>query len=318
MKLHCRISVYRGGIFWKECWKSVLENIDIFDGIYISVNKSDLQEEDIAIIREVKSDKIHWICQDRFLTAVEHGKRLDNWIKNFHLEGHIYMLCHDDILERKGLLELHSLKIRETDAVFCRASFCFQGKRQLPFLAGEVNGLPCVMPLERFLLIHDSVALNVSRLVLPAALFNSGKVVPQMLKYGYWAELCYLCNPFTESICTTSEPTVKIRMHDNSEGAVSYPSKLLFDSIVQRLQIFHRFNSGELAVKMAADCFYLIRKNFFPGTIYFFQAQMQLMKIGYFSPLSGIKMVACFIQIAVKRCVKVISSGFEHRKNPGE
>ena len=30
MKLFLRVAVYNGGVFWRECWESIKENLDIF------------------------------------------------------------------------------------------------------------------------------------------------------------------------------------------------------------------------------------------------------------------------------------------------
>lgn len=54
MKLYLKIAVYRGGDYWKECWASVKQNLEFFEGVFISINYSDLQADDIALIQKRK------------------------------------------------------------------------------------------------------------------------------------------------------------------------------------------------------------------------------------------------------------------------
>ena len=175
MKLHLRIAVYRGGAYWKECWESVKENLDLFDGVYISINQSELQEEDIATVRDLRSDKIHLLCQEKYLTAAQHGIVMNNWLKKFHLDGYVYILCHDDILVREGLLELRAMPLQETDAVFCGAHFFSSDGSEVPDPSQEADYTFPVSP-EKFVLIHGRLSLNISRLVVPATLFHSKDV----------------------------------------------------------------------------------------------------------------------------------------------
>ena len=296
MRLYLRIAVYRGGQFWKECWESVKENLDLFDGVYISFNRSELQEEDIAVIQDVNSDKIHWIRQEKFLTAVQHGKVFSQWLHSLHLEGHIYFLCHDDILVRSGLLELRALDLKESDIVFCGALFFQEGQEHdQGSVALELQKYPLPMTLEHFFSISESVLWNVSRLVVSCSLFRKEHQSFDMLSYGYYAEFCYCFTPVAEQVYSTNTPAVKIRRHENSEGAVMYPSLFLFDSIFMRIQAFYRFRSRKIRMDAAAYTGYMLRKHFFPGIFYFLQAQLRLMKAGYAHPFTGLEMAGYYI-----------------------
>lgn len=300
MKLHLRIAVYRGGAYWKECWESVKENLDLFDGVYISINQSELQEEDIATVRDLRSDKIHLLCQEKYLTAAQHGIVMNNWLKKFHLDGYVYILCHDDILVREGLLELRAMPLQETDAVFCGAHFFSSDGSEVPDPSQEADYTFPVSP-EKFVLIHGRLSLNISRLVVPATLFHSKDVSSNALQYGYWAELCYLCSPFIERICATVKPAVKVRVHNQSEGSFIAPDLYLFDFILFRMQLYSRFRSREIRTMAVTETFYMIRKHLFRGTYDFFLAWVRLTRLGYSRFTTGLEMAFYYVRHTVKR-----------------
>ena len=181
MKLSLVIQVYNGGSYWKECWESVLLNQDCFDQIFVSINKSSKQDEDIALIRDCKLEKLHWISQDRFLTAVEHGMRLENWVKTFHPTGHIFILCHDDILLRDGLLKLRQLNLKEDDAVYGPFHVFFQDQPLREMVIHELHrqdNIPIPGELCSLLLENSNYFNSVSGLVFPASLYQ--------LRYQPW------------------------------------------------------------------------------------------------------------------------------------
>ena len=108
MKLSLVIQVYNGGDYWRECWESVIENQDIFEHIFISISKSPKQEEDIALVRDSKLEKLRWIRQDENLTSVQHMKFLDRWVRSFHPTGRRYY--SSVALKIYGYLTMHVSK----------------------------------------------------------------------------------------------------------------------------------------------------------------------------------------------------------------
>ena len=47
MKLSLVITVFNGGEYWRKCWQSVIENLDVFDRVFVSVSSSPQEERDI-------------------------------------------------------------------------------------------------------------------------------------------------------------------------------------------------------------------------------------------------------------------------------
>lgn len=103
------IQVYRGSRYFKECLESVKANIFLFNTIYISINKSDISDEDfktaLCFKEQIKqadiNSKIEIVIfiQNQTLTAIEHGKVFYKKILQQDINSNFFMiLCHDDIL----------------------------------------------------------------------------------------------------------------------------------------------------------------------------------------------------------------------------
>ena len=311
MKLQLKVGVYRGGAFWKECWESIRQNLDLLEGVYISFNLSELQDEDVAVIRDFQSEKIHWIRQKRFLSAEQHGVAIDHWLRQFNLEGHVLILCHDDVLIREGLLELQTMNLKETDAVFC-AAVVFSGEKagRRSLIAHELawqNRAP--MSKAVFLSTRDQLLLNISRVVVPAAAFRSDPAVWDLLEYGCWAECCYLCAPETSRIFQTAAPAVGVRWHENSETSRTPRSLRAFDTILFQLYVFSLSQDPCLRRRAAADAGYAMRLEFPRSLLYFIQAWFRLRKLDAWRPADGALMAGYFIRIVVEKILKRLGKG---------
>ena len=125
MTLSLVVQVYNGGAFWRQCWDSVVANMDLFESIFVSIGSSPVQREDVALVEPFISEKVRLLVQERSMSSVEHGRILDNWVASFEPEGHIFLLCHGDILLREGVLELRSLDLKSGRCRF-RAVAVFQ------------------------------------------------------------------------------------------------------------------------------------------------------------------------------------------------
>ena len=286
MDMHLRIAVYRGGKLWQECWDSVKKNLDLFEGVYISFNYSETQDADIALIRNETSEKIHWIKQEKTLSAEKHGILIDRWLADFHLNGHIFILCHDDILSREGLLELKEKNLKADEAVI--GGYCFfsdDDKSNREIIAHEFcNDSNIPITTEQFISQFEYKMLNVSGIVLPTSIFAHKNLPWQMLWYGCWAELCYLANPYIKNIYQMMSPTVKVRWHQSSETSHTPKNAFLYDSLVLYCHVFSAFANHALRMKMVANIGYLIKKNVWRGFLYFIQIQFSLLRLNYYYP----------------------------------
>ena len=304
MQLHLRIAVYRGGDFWRECWKSVKENLDLFEGVFVSFNLYDGVEDDIAVMQDIQSDKLHWRKQEQYLSAEAHGRVIDAWLRGFNLTGHIFILCHDDILSREGLLELKALDLKEDDAAFCGALFFSENGDRKPIIVHELSRDTSIhTPPDIFISTWDSKSLNVSRSVIPAKAFHP-KVMPcHCLEYGCFAELLYLCTPFTKRIYQTNAPAVKIRNHSGSESHATPPDLYLFDNILLRHYMFSIFSQQDVKLKMASDLGYLFREHPLQGVIYWLRGQSRLLSVEHYRPFAGLTVLWYFVLILWEKAI---------------
>ena len=312
MKLSLLIQVFNGGDYWRECWDSVLQNQDIFDQIYVSIGKSSKQEEDIALVRGCKLEKLHWIRQDEKLTSVEHGKRLERWVGSFHPEGHIFILCHDDILLREGLLKLKELDLDENDAVFGPFRFFSQEGSGREITVREFHrddGQPISGEMFCFLQDQQVFTYNLSGTVLPSILFRIPRAPWHFLSYGCRSENCHLCNPYVKRIRQTTEPTVKIRTHAGSEGSHLPPDAIQYDTMVYLLSAFVTYRSRPLRIQLMRSLGYTIRTSPLRGTGYFLKLQIRLAGLGYYYP-EALKIYGCLLRIVWGKSVNLLKRIF--------
>lgn len=287
MKLSLLIPVYKGGDYWRECWESIKKNLDFFDGVYISFNYSELQEKDFAIIQDCHSDKIHWIRQDRMLVAAEHGRCLDRWLRGFQLSGHIFHLCHDDILCREGLEELSKFELTEEDAVFGPFHF-FDDQGILKEMTvrefHRADGQPLSGAFFASLQEQRNPTYSISGLILPAGIFQKPYLPWQDFIYGYRSELLHLCNPYVKRVFQGFSPTVKIRLHAGAEGNVQNPAFQQHDTMLYLLVSFAAYSDSRQRMMIARSVGYVIGRNFPRGLRYFLGLQFKLRKAGFYYP----------------------------------
>ena len=308
MKLSLIIQVYNGGDYWRECWESVLRNQDVFDHIFVSINKSPKQEEDIALVRNCKLEKLHWVRQDDNLSAVQHAERIDRWVGSLHPEGHIFILCHDDILLRDGLLKLKELDLNESDAVFGPYRFFYQEGNRKEIIVHEFHrddGRP--IDKETFIFLQDQqqFTYNVSGLVLPAKLFAESPLPWNLLRYGGFSECCHLIHPGIRQVYQTAVPAVKIRWHSVSGGALMKPEDLLHDSMAYHLIATAVAEKPDLRKFQARSVLYLLRLNPWNGLRSFIGLQFKLAKLNFYYP-GGWRICGYMIQLIVEKAANFL------------
>lgn len=303
MDLYLVILVYKGGAYWRECWESVKENLDFFDGVYISFNYSELQEQDYSIIRDFQSDKIHWIRQDRKMTAVEHGCRMDHWLRELLLSGHVFYLCHDDILCREGLEELSQMKLSDEDAVFGPFHF-FDDLGVLKEMKvrefHSADGQPLDGAFFASLQEQRNPTYSISGLILPAGIFQKPYLPWQDFLYGYRAELLHLCNPYVKRIFQGFSPTVKIRLHAGAEGNLQNPAFQQHDTMLYLLISFVTYPDPRQRMMNARSIGYVIGLDLPRGLYFFLLLQFKLRKAGFYYP-DGWKIYGCLARLLFQK-----------------
>ena len=282
MKLFLRVAVYNGGGFWRECWESIKENLDILDGVYISVNYSESQKQDIELIKSCPSSKVKWRKENEYLSSVAHCVNIDNWLLNFDLDGHILILCHDDILERKGLRKLKELELKQDEAVWLGASFFYeknmlglQEKYQDIYSDEKISS-------EEFFRTFHKRTLNVSRILIPFSAYRMQTCPWRLLGHGYGAEVTYLCNPCVNYIQQMREIGIKIRQHADSEGARKTEA-VLFDAIFVQLHTCLMYSQEKTRILIARHLFYFYRKYPLKSITVFFSVQKKLHRLEHYS-----------------------------------
>ena len=287
MNLSLLVQVYNGGVYWQECLDSIQANLDIFDAVYVSIGKSRIQQEDIALLQALHSDKLHFIVQDRDMSSVDHGKRLDRWVGSFHPKGHIFILCHDDILQREGLLKLKELELTEHDAVFGSFRFFSDDGSSREMTVREFYRENGPIEKDEFIFLQDQqqFTYNISGMVLPGQLYSDVDPLPwHLLKYGCFSECTHLVHPMIRRIYQIPIPTVKIRRHSGSEGAKMRLSDLRYDSLLYHLCAFTVARRPEVKTFQTRSVLYLIALSPFCGFWNFLLLQFRLMKIDFYYP----------------------------------
>ena len=308
MKLSLMVQVYNGGDYWRECWGSVLENQDLFEQIFVSISKSPKQEEDIDLIRGSKLEKLRWIRHDRNMSSKEHGEKLDRWVGSFHPEGHVFILCHDDILLRDGLLKLKQLDPEDNDAVFGPFRFFFQEGSRREITVHEFHR-DDDSPLDKdtfvFLQDQQQYTYNISGVVLPAKLFGEYPLPWHLLRYGCFSECTHMIHPMIRRILQTEIPTVKIRWHAASEGALMKQDDLLHDSLVYHLLATATAADPGLRMFQARSVLFLIRLAPLKAIRYFIQLQFRLARLKFYYP-GGLRIYGYMVRIVAGKAVNFI------------
>ena len=238
MKLSLMVQVDNGGACWRKCWQSITECLDLFEQIFISVNQSPCVGEDIVPLQNFTSEKIHWICQDRILKPWEHEKKLDGFAASFQPEGHIFILHHDGILLRQGILQVKSMDLREDEVLFGPFEFFSQDRSARTMIVHEFHRQDHKpMPKELFIQLREFLPLtyDISGLVIPAKVLM-GKCSWHLLNSGYFSAMCHLVHPAVTRIVQNQIPTVKVPFRVMLENEGRLPESLVSDFILKMLR----------------------------------------------------------------------------------
>lgn len=292
MNISLAVQVYNGGVYWQQCWESILANIDFFDQIFISISKSPRQDDDVRLVKECSSSQIHLLVHDHHMTAVEHGKKLDLWLSSFGLKGHVFLLCHDDILLQEGLLQLKNLELSQSEAVLGPWTFFSEDNGKLPLTVKQFrqgNGDAISRQKFGFLVDQQFYAINISGVVIPASIFNKRKFPWHLCSYGSRSEYLHLCNPEIKFIHQPPVPAVKIRRHGNSEGALMTELDNQFDTVLYLNLAFEVHGEEETRRFTIQSLGYMLRKSPLRGLQALLVTQLRLLKCKFLTPGTAVR-----------------------------
>ena len=306
MRLSLAIQVWNGAGDWAECWRSVIANLDLFENVFVSISCSPSQENDITVVKSCDSSKIHLLTHDDCMTAVEHGRKFDEWIASFKLTGHLFLLCHDDILLRNGLLQLIGKKLDDTDAVFGPWEF-FSSDQDVRELKVKQfyrsDGMPWDKETFLFLLEQQLYALNISGIVIPAEVYNNRYFPWHLCVYGSRSECLHLCSPLIKQIHQLSVPAVKIRIRGNSEGALMDVASNQFDTLLYLNLAWSVVTGSRARGFILRGIGSLMKVNFVSGIKFMIKGQWRLWRNNYLSLGMVLKIWCCFLFLTSSKVV---------------
>ena len=305
MRLNLIIQVYCGGVYWQEAWRSVQSCLDCFENVYVSINYSEIQEQDIAVLTGADPSKVHWIWHENYMTAKEHGIKIYQWLVSLQLQGHLLLLCHDDLLLRDGIEELLSLPDNESDAVFGSFVFFDQGSksrsigaRQFSLASGEAWSN---VTFARFL-FDNRCMISVSGIVLSVAAYTKNMPRIFALKHGCGSEVLLMINPDVKQIRQSRNPSVKIRLRSGSEGhmAEQFPFRMVYDYLFFCLHSFVLISDPQTRISIARTFAVVVREHPWHALLAVFPAMHSILKKNR-CPLQIIAIFLYLVQICAVR-----------------
>ena len=243
------VPVYEGGDYWKECWKSICQNLDYFSSVVLSFNKGKSQDSDSAATESCHDSKIHRIKQPRLYTAVQHICKITECLERIDAQ-HVFFLAHDDILVREGLREFANKEIGDNDAVFGSHLYFSDKEPTRQLICREIlshkNGIAVADFVKND--IDKNYKFNLSGIIIPRLLALKLLPYQKLFAYGYRMDTFIVCNPFVERIHQTFAPTVMIREREGSEGKINKPVDRIRDTIAY-FYAHIAFTSDRLLIK---------------------------------------------------------------------
>lgn len=265
------IQVYRGSRYFKECLESVKANIFLFNTIYISINKSDISDEDfktaLCFKEQIKqadiNSKIEIVIfiQNQTLTAIEHGKVFYKKILQQDINSNFFMiLCHDDIL-LPAFAETISPLLPDLDgSVILNPARSYYNQS---FLAqnyiGSYYGLLSYPGLKTTKENFAAKGLdcypetNITGLVFSKKVLQEFYRVLPFFSYGYRAEYIMMFVPSVHYIQGTSVAIVGIRRHAEQEGAQFIKDAYEADEQLYRFYMWYVTNNNTFKERIQKD-----------------------------------------------------------------
>lgn len=280
-KINIILPVYRGGDYFRECLASIVPHIDIVKCLYISINKSISQKEDIESAQEF-IDKytdltVKIYIRNRELTAKNHGYALLNDIMPVISAEYVMFLCHDDIL-----LPSFSSEILPLLKNFCSDSsivinpareFYFESftKENLRYTFYGLKLFPEGLDICQFISndIDRHYITNISGIVFSRQCLTEYSKISKMLRYGYRAEYLLLASKTNTRIISTHVPVIGIREHSQQQGAINKPIARFIDDSIYFLYVYitrkdellkNKLEKKILIIKLYKRPFYMVSR----------------------------------------------------------
>ena len=231
------IQVYRGSRYFKECLESVKANIFLFNTIYISINKSDISDEDfktaLCFKEQIKqadiNSKIEIVIfiQTQTLTAINNGKVFYKNILKLDKASRFFMiLCDDDILLPSFADNISSIlcDLSENEILNPARSYYHERFTEKNYM-GSYYGLLSYPELKTTKEDFAAKGLdcyhetNITGIVFPKKVLQEFYRVLPFFSYGYRAEYIMMFVPCIKYVKCSSVSLVGIRQHMQQQGA---------------------------------------------------------------------------------------------------
>jgi Glycosyl transferase family 2. len=230
------IAVYKGQDYWKECWESVKPLAGYFDKVFISINKSEYQQEDIEVLTggDIPAN-VSYFVQTQMLDTTDHLMACINAIKT----DYVFFLRHDDWLLQEGLEEVINILEKhcgENIAIFgaqewIETDSCYKG------ITRELMAFPEGITTTDFILydIDKEYTFNTSGVVVAVKKFVNHSKVVKLFKRGTRFDNLLLTYPGVEMIFQTFHPSTRIRIlpgeKNNAESILDNMTYYFFQAV---------------------------------------------------------------------------------------
>ena len=242
-KLTVVIPVYKGGEYFRECLESFLPHLECFDTIAASINKSPLQETDIAAFKEFQKKLPKHITsfylKQKFSLGPRGHAAFVRWqLRKKSLQGFQMIMAHDDVLLENFSTVYQSLQTKLHDGAIINPARSFFDKSFSPenkiYDFYGARNFPEGLPVDEFVL-QD---------------FDRTRAITKYLLFGYRGEYIFLTAPSVTTIYSTPEPVIGIRVHPGQQGAVQKTFARKWDEFVYLVHLYHRTTDPVLRQKI--------------------------------------------------------------------
>jgi hypothetical protein len=260
-KITVIIPVYNGGKWFQECLESFLPHLECFDTIIASINKSPLQETDVTTFKEFQKKlpehiNSFYLKQKFSLSATAHGFFILWQLRQRKLKDVQMIMAHDDILLKNFSLVYHKIqhKINKNTIINPARSFfntSFSEENKIYDYYG-IKNFSDGFAVDNFILqdFDRHYITNISGVICTREALAKASSITRYLWYGYRAEYIVLTAPGVNTLCSTPEPIIGIRVHATQQGGIEKPRARRWDEFVYLVHLYHRTTDPVLRQKI--------------------------------------------------------------------
>lgn len=260
-KLTVVIPVYKGGEYFRECLERFLPHLECFDTIAASINKSPLQETDIATFKEFqkklpKHITSFYLKQKFSLGARGHAAFIRWQLRKKSLQGFQMIMAHDDVLLENFSAVYRSFqdKLHDNSVINPARSFfdkSFSPEKKIYDYYGARN-FPEGLPVDEFVSqdFDRHYITNMSGIICTKQALDRANSITKYLIFGYRGEYIVLTAPNIITIYSTPEPVIGIRVHPGQQGSVQKNFARKWDEFVYLVHLYHRTTDPVLRQKI--------------------------------------------------------------------